>query len=238
MTATTAAGADAARIGKKKGWMVAILEDRRAPEARFLGNLEEVVHEVDLLAVDIPIGLPGMPGVELDDQGRRCSDVQARRLLGRRSNTVFPAPPREALEHESYAAARKEFPSLTAQAFCLGPKILHAAELKSRFPAKVVEFHPEVSFRALQGEALQFPKSSWNGVAERRACLSAQGLVLPEFLENAAGEVPVADVLDAFVGALTAQAVLRGWAQALGAAGSSPPFTRPGVIWTPEPTDG
>lgn len=238
MAATTAGGADAARIGKRKGWLVAILQDGRAPEARFLRSLEEVVHEVDILAVDIPIGLPGMPGVEVDDQGRRCSDVQARKRLRRRSNTVFPAPPREALEHPSYDAARKEFPFLTAQAFALGPKILEAADLKSRFPTKVVEFHPEVSFRVLRGEDLRFPKNSWNGVAERRACLSARGLVLPEFLESAAGEVPVADVLDALVGALTAQAVLRESAQALGAANGSPPLTRPGVIWRPEPTEG
>ena len=61
---------------------------------------------------------------------------------------------------------------------------------------RVIEVHPEVSFRAMLDHDLQYSKHSWNGLALRRGALAKHGLVLPDHL-GSAGECPAADILDA-----------------------------------------
>jgi predicted RNase H-like nuclease len=75
---------------------------------------------IDLLTIDIPIGLT--------NDGSRQVDILARRLLGPRASSVFPAPVRAAFDGESYldactrsaAACEKR---LSKQAFAILPKI-------------------------------------------------------------------------------------------------------------------
>lgn len=49
------AGADAARIGKRKVWAVVELRDGRIDRISVRKDLRQVAGSVDLLAVDIPI---------------------------------------------------------------------------------------------------------------------------------------------------------------------------------------
>jgi predicted RNase H-like nuclease len=53
----------------------------------------------EVVAVDVPIGLP--------ERGSRDCDVEARRLLGVRSSSVFPAPIRAMLAAGSQAEASR-----------------------------------------------------------------------------------------------------------------------------------
>ena len=78
---------------------------------------------------------------------------------------------------------------------------------------RVVEGHPEVRFRAFNGEALSYKKKSALGVDERLSTLDT----VPEYsegdwrtvakqLKNTVFEIGLDDVLDAFALALTAYA--------------------------------
>jgi predicted RNase H-like nuclease len=74
----------------------------------------------------------------------------------------------------------------------------------ARDDRRIIEVHPEVSFRALIGAPLQWSKTSWNGQALRGRALASRAIELPEMLDEAAG-VPPADVLDAAVAAWSAR---------------------------------
>src|SRR5207249_4785967 len=85
---------------------------------------------------------------------------------------------------------------------------------------RVLEVHPEVSFRELLGRTLS-PKSTGTGVADRRLGLLEAGIELPDL------PYPVADVLDAAVAA---------WSALRYASGAALPLpeghaTRIGAIW-------
>jgi len=110
-----------------------------------------------LVGIDIPIGLPR--------EGVRAADTAARVFVGPRRSTVFPTPPRAALVAATYAEARQALPSLSAQSFALGRKIL---EVEACLEDRVFEVHPEVSFAALASRQLRHSKRSWNGQMERR----------------------------------------------------------------------
>jgi Protein of unknown function (DUF429) len=86
----------------KAGWAGIVLADGAARTclAATIGDLAEqakVTGPLDLIAIDMPIGLP--------DVGRRQADVLARKLAGPRWASVFMTPVRAALEEEDYVAA-------------------------------------------------------------------------------------------------------------------------------------
>ena len=179
--------------------------------------------DVACVGVDMPIGLP------VDERG---ADAQARRFVGPRGSSVFAAPPAEVLAANSYAEAnaiaarRASGKKISQQAWALRANIAAVAAVAKQ-DGRVIEVHPEVSFRALVGEPLRFSKQSYNGQAVRRAALARVGIELPEQLEEA-GVVPVADVLDAAAAAWSARRYAEGRAQ------SFPEDARRGareVIW-------
>jgi predicted RNase H-like nuclease len=225
------AGADAARIGERRGWAVVVLAGERLEKVRFVSDLRPFVESTRLVAVDIPIGLPGDDGISSDRQGRRLADVEAYGLVGARRNSVFWAPPRTALIQPTYAEARRRFPSLSSQAYHLGARILEVDALVAR-GAPFIEYHPEVSFRALGGQPLDFAKKTWNGQEERRRILQDAGVALPASLNGEARRLAVDDVFDAAVGAVTAREVAarRGFAVG-GSEGTG--WQDRGVIWRP-----
>jgi predicted RNase H-like nuclease len=187
---TVVAGVDACR----GGWIAIALDDGRFADSLFAFEFAQLLDSLASAAavgVDIPIGLP--------DEGPRAADVAARAFVGPRRGSVFPTPPRAALLAATYAEAREVLPSLSAQSFALGKKIL---EVEGCLEERVFEVHPEVSFAALAGRHLRDSKRSWNGQMERRRLLSVAGIVLPD--ELAAGEAAADDVLDAAIAAWSA----------------------------------
>ena len=101
---------------------------------RRVDDLSGIIADLDsgrlgAVAIDIPIGLP-------DEGSRRC-DLEARKLIGPRRSSVFPAPFRSVLGALTYedAAARCRAvsgKSLSLQAFGILPKIAEVDRLMTR----------------------------------------------------------------------------------------------------------
>jgi hypothetical protein len=164
------AGVDACR----GGWVAIVVDESGFVDSRLAPTFREILDRTPGAAeigVDIPIGLPA--------EGARAADIAAREFVGPRRNSVFPTPTRAALAAATYAEARSVFPSLSAQSYALGKKIL---EVGLSLDERLFEVHPEVSFAALAGRHLQHPKRSWNGLIERLRLLSAEGIELPDVL--------------------------------------------------------
>ena len=108
--------------------------------------------DVQVVGIDIPIGLP--------DSTVRQADVLARRALPGRASSVFTTLTRPAYLAADRAAADAVNRGLSgqgvgAQAFALRAKILEVdAWLRSRPTVEVVEVHPEVSFATMTGGPL------------------------------------------------------------------------------------
>jgi len=209
----------------KAGW-VAVVLGAAGPEVMIGPDLEAVIARVDgaaCVAVDMPIGLP---------QTVREADLCARQFVGKRRSSVFMTPPRHVLEAGSYAEANERAVALldgkkiSQQAWALRKNIAAVAAAADA-DARVIEVHPEVSFRAMHGAEIAFAKTTWNGQALRRAALAAHGIVLPDTLD-AAGGVPPADVLDAAAAAWSGRRHARGESRSLPDAW---PRGTAGAIW-------
>lgn len=202
-------GVDAAG---KYGWVGVVVDDEGFVGAR-TGSLPELIgwaEPVAVIGVDIPIG--DVAG------GVRRADVEARRFVGPRGASVFAAPPAEALGAPSYAEANATLrtlgvPMLSRQEWALVPKMAETAAVAALDP-RVVEVHPEVSFRALAGEPLRWSKKSWNGLLLRRRLLAEADIVLPDVIAEVQGAV-ADDVVDAAVVAWSARRIAAGTASTL-----------------------
>lgn len=191
------------------GWVAVTLTDGRYTLTTARKSLAEVLADepaATVFGVDIPIGLP--------EAGGRLADMEARKPLGPRASSVFPTPPRAALALDDYEAANDLARQLTAsgiskQSWALRERIREANELAEVNP-RMVEVHPELSFRHMAGVPLAAAKTSWNGVGLRRSLLARYGIDLPDDLGPVAATAPPADVLDAAAAAWSADRILRG----------------------------
>jgi predicted RNase H-like nuclease len=157
---------------------------------------EALLVDARVVAVDIPIGIP--------DEGARPADVAARRFVGPRAASVFTTPVRPVLEAPTYAQARALATELTgksisAQSYALRRRILEVDEY-AHDDERVIEVHPEVSFRELARGPL-LSKHRADGLAERRALLEATGIELPPTVPRIAEP----DLLDATIAAWSAR---------------------------------
>lgn len=184
--------------GYRKGWVAVSLDPSGDVEVSTHATFAEVLSlRAQVIAVDIPIDPAGL--------GSRSTDAAARAFVGgSRASSVFPTPPRAALEARSFADATEIARTITGkgisqQAFALGRKILEVHEL-AEVDERVIEMHPEVSFCELAGTHVLESKHTPEGLDRRRALLAEAGVRLP----GAVPGVPEADLLDAAVGAWTA----------------------------------
>lgn len=164
-----------------------------------------------LIGIDIPIGLPL--------KGARACDIAARRLLGKpRSSSVFPAPVRATLVAENYEQAcilstSAHGKSMSRQAFEIIGKIREVDDLMTPdLQTWVFEVHPEVSFYNLNGRCpLKHSKHVREGRDERICLLRPHFPVIKEHLtELKRAKIGEDDLLDAAVGAWTAESVAKG----------------------------
>ena len=180
--------------GCRGGWVVASPDGLRIVPA-FAGIVAE---RFDLALFDIPIGLP--------QSGPRACDVEARRLIGPRRSSVFPAPPRRLLSAARYAG------QCSVQLWNILPKIREVdSAITPRLQRRIREAHPECSFRLLHGGPLPHAKKTPPGLALRRR------LLRPHFgpLEAIPGAA-LDDVLDAYALLWSAGRVAAGTGLALG----------------------
>jgi len=220
---TRVAGVD----GCRGGWVVASGEAARAGDGVALAGvrIEVVERFADVLAmsprperiaVDIPIGLPdeGAPG-------GRTVDREARRLLGPRRTSVFSPPVRAVLACPDYREALRVMRAssahgvgLTKQCWNIVPKIREVDEaLRADAAARerVVEAHPELSFRAMAGGLMADRKATGAGVRERADALAAAGVELDPEVRLAGAKAD--DMLDACACLWTAARVALGVAE-------------------------
>ena len=209
------AGAD----GCRAGWVVATVAAEGPARlavavAPAIGPVIAEVADGSLraLAIDMPIGLAGT--------GPRACDAEARRLLGPRRASVFPAPVRAVLGARTFGEAQSRSRAasgrgLSAQAYNLVPKVTEVDRaMRPELQDRVVEAHPELAFLRLAGAPPAHAKRTPEGRAERLRLLRDAGLGDLSGL-RALGAAPD-DVLDAAVLALTARRVADGTATRLG----------------------
>lgn len=222
--------------GARAGWVGACLlrDDASGTERTDLRLYDDIVavaadHEPGVVvAIDVPIGLR--------DSGPRACDKEARRLLGPRGSSVFPAPNRWMLDHTGdYAGLRahvsaqrlvgEQLASLSAQGHGITPKIKEVDDWLASHPSAdlwLLECHPEVSFLALNGgQHVLDTKKSAGGRSARRALIARAFPDAPGRLDEAAarwprGRVAIDDLHDAYACLHTALAVLAGTARILG----------------------
>jgi len=193
--------------GWRGAWVGALL-DGRSVTFLALPDVAAVlaVPDVELIAIDMPIGL--------SDDGPRACDVEARRLLGRARSSVFPAPVRAVLGADGYAEAcavsrTASSKALSVQAWNLVPAIRALDTALGDPPlAHVHEVHPELAFRALD-DRVEAPKASARGLAQRVRALQPAMDVL-DALAAAPTGIPAVDALDACAAAWSARRLADG----------------------------
>jgi predicted RNase H-like nuclease len=208
-------------------WVATVLQGRRKPAVLVDPDLKSLIDRIGedttCIAIDMPIGLP--------TGGPREADRAARDFVGPRRNSVFPTPPAEVLNAESYPRANDVAQDLlghkiSKQSYALAKNIALVAEIAA-VDKRIIEAHPEVSFCAMAQAHLQWAKTTWNGQMQRRRLLAQQRIALPDDLGEAAA-VPVADVLDSAAAAWTARRYARGHARSCPAGAQRDQI---GVIW-------
>ena len=210
---TRIAGVD----GCRAGW-IAMVKDGASIEPRLCVTDEELhalFKECAVAAVDIPIGLA--------ERGPRSCDHHARRFLGRRASSVFPAPLRPLLALSEYGEANRvarklQNRGISKQGWAIVRKVDQIDRLLQRhrdLRGRVYEVHPEVSFGMWNGGApIAASKKTKEGIAARRT------LVIEHFGEDVLQSIPRGaredDVLDALAALWTAERILAGRSRELG----------------------
>lgn len=241
--------------GCKAGWIAAIASADRgsAPVIRIVSRFADLLEGVDapeIVAVDMPIGLPD----RIEGRGRGPEEA-IRSVLGTRSSSVFSIPSRAAvyaidrplagmadiaLAHtetcEIARATSEPSAGFSRQAFMILPKIREIDRLlreDESARARVREIHPELAFWTMNGERpLRFAKKSSEGAAERA------GLLMANDLDRATVEAvpPKGAKRDDLLDALAALVVARHIAGGRGRPFPDPPrrdsHGLPIAIWT------
>ena len=210
--------------GCRGRWLVVRRCPGRWAEADLVDDLAPLVTElrcrlIAAVAVDMPVAL-------LDHHPRRC-DVEARRLLGPRRSSVFPAPVRAVLGSVDYDQARHRSRAAAGiapsrQAFNLLPAIEQLDRLVTAADQdRLVEAHPELAFARLAAggdgappDPLIDPKRTPAGRAARRALVRAEDPALAHLIDTST--LPEIDLLDASALTVTAARVAAGTANRLG----------------------
>ena len=210
---TTVAGVD----GAKGAWLVAARVEGDV-SFHLIDRFRHVVAlcdelGVDVVGVDMPIGLPA--------DGPRQADVEARRRLGARRSTLFPTPVAATVQASDYvdACARSRAASgkaLSKQAWNLMPMIRDLRGAIAGQPLdRFLEVHPESTFCALAGRPLASKKTA-AGVGERLLALGPQVAELDRVLAATPAGVAVDDALDAVAAMVGAARFASGEAEVLG----------------------
>ena len=189
--------------GCRGGWAVALGSiDNKPLEVCVVPTFADVLAlGADAIAIDMPIGLA--------DAGRRACDIEARRRLGPRRSSVFPAPLRPMLEATTYQDAMA-IGGLSKQAYNLLPKIREVDALITPHRQRtIVEAHPELCFTRLLGQPCRASKRTPAGRIERQMVVS---LSIDRPPTGAAWD----DVLDACALVETARRLVSGAVERLG----------------------
>lgn len=193
------------------GWVGAEVDGRRVQWHRAARAADLLELDAEAVGIDIPVGLP--------DAGRRPVDGLAAARLGRARSSVFPAPPRPVLAAADHRAAVELCRAyagygISVQAWNIVAKITEVdGWMTPERQRRVVEVHPELSFRRLDPRVVESKKTA-RGVGQRLRALAGQ-VDVGDLAEMPAG-VPLDDGLDALAAAWSAARWRDGTAEVLG----------------------
>lgn len=207
-----------------------------SPDARIFDDIQKLWDEhgesAGRIVVDVPIGLCDANDADEcrcektdGELSRRCDDL-ARPVIGSRSSSVFTAPCREAAklaadEESAYTDVNAKNRAGTGkgvmqQAAHISGGIVEVDELLRGGDGDeeiLLEGHPEVCFRAFNGEPLEHSKTSVAGIEERLSALESvdefeesHWRLISKQLLNEDHQVSMDDILDGIALALTAAA--------------------------------
>jgi predicted RNase H-like nuclease len=193
--------------GCKDGWLAAIERANGNLDVRIFSSFSNIVddQELQMIVIDIPIGLT--------DKGPRICDLEARKFIGVRGSSVFPAPLRSMLVANSYAEACSarfeiEQKKCSKQLWAITPKIRDVDYCMSpSLQERVYEGHPEVSFARMNGGGLIHSKHKRDGSEQRMKLLESH---FPSFRDRLAGLSSMraeGDIIDAFACLWTARRI-------------------------------
>ncbi len=199
--------------GCPRGWFAVSIDEDDHYEINIFDHIETLWQQYKksaLILIDIPIGLPHWK--------RRFCDVEARKILGKRGSSVFPAPSREAIHQPDYESACKVNQKilgkkLSIQAWNICPKIKQMDDLMNNNEEarkQIRESHPEVCFWALAGgTAMIYNKKTEPGFQERFSLLKNVMKMTEQIVNEAVQtfrrkDVAKDDILDALALAITA----------------------------------
>jgi len=179
-------------------WILVTESDRNGTRIDFASSIEEILtrFEPRHVVIDVPIGLPAACA-------RQCDRLARRRIGGRRSS-VFPAPVRGVLDATSYEELCERWMEIdgrkaSRQLWAILPLIRSVdASMTPDVQRIVREGHPELSFAEMKGAPLCHSKKSAAGVIERLDLLQRR---FPDATERLRGmEVAKAtgDAIDAY----------------------------------------
>ena len=202
-----AAGID----GCKSGWLIFYYQDKHY-QFQLINSISDatgIFERSHKIFVDIPIGLSS-------ENYNRQIEKQMRKLLKNRSSTIFTPPCREALKQVDYDEANPINRQITGkglskQAFNIGKKIAEVDDfLKTNRSFQLVESHPEICFKILNGQVLLTKKNTLEGQQERRKIISNISIELDKTIAKALKTYPKSkaqpdDIIDAAILCLSAQ---------------------------------
>lgn len=203
--------------GCPKGWFTISLDQAGQYHFNIFDHINALWQEYSnssIILIDIPIGLPHWR--------RRLCDVEARKILGKRGSSVFPAPSREAIHNPDYESACKANQKvlgkkLSLQAWNISSKIKQVDDLmcyNEGARQRIRESHPEICFWALAGgKSMIYNKKTEPGVEERLRLLKEIDPIFEQIFNEAMKffrrkDLAKDDILDAIVLAITAASPL------------------------------
>ena len=161
--------------GCKNGWIAAILDYGTLKMERFatVQEITEKYPEFDAFLIDMVIGLR-------DNITQSRPDEAAKKELGIKASTVFPVPSRSAVyakteEEQKKANIKTIGKSLPKQSIAIIPKIRELDTFLRDHPdyqGRILESHPEVDFKRLNGAVITTRKKEHTGFMERKNVLS------------------------------------------------------------------
>jgi predicted RNase H-like nuclease len=198
--------------GCRSGWASVSFDEYWNYEIGIFRNIEALCNKYNdsIIFIDIPIGLP-------KNTSRLC-DQMARRLLGKRSSSVFSTPSLDAVYAENYDMARKlnienTGKSLSKQAWNITNKIKEVNNFilnNIKWKNKIREIHPEVVFYSLNDKTpMEYYKKTKEGEKERIDLLKKYYFgsedIIEESFKNYKKDLFKDDIIDALCGAVIAK---------------------------------